>query len=92
MLTDAGAVTLAVPRDRNGSFEPRLIPRHARRLAGFNERILSLHARGMSVRDILSDAFASPTDTARPPLMLSHQMRTPPASAGEPAAGRDDHG
>ncbi|MEZ0095262.1 IS256 family transposase [Streptacidiphilus sp. EB129] len=54
VLTDVGAVTLAVPRDRNGEFEPQLVPKNARRLAGFNERILSLYARGMSVRDIRS--------------------------------------
>ncbi|MCX5208367.1 IS256 family transposase [Kitasatospora sp. NBC_00240] len=54
VLTDVGAVTVAVPRDRNGDFEPRLVPRNTRRLAGFNERILSLYARGMSVRDIRS--------------------------------------
>ncbi|MGC0423483.1 IS256 family transposase [Embleya sp. AB8] len=54
VLTDAGEVTIAVPRDRNGDFEPALVPRHARRSAGFNERILSLYARGTSVRDIRS--------------------------------------
>ncbi|MFB7867431.1 IS256 family transposase [Streptomyces sp. NPDC056069] len=54
VLTDAGAVTLAIPCDRNGDFEPRLVPKNARRLAGFNDRILSLYARGMSVRDIRS--------------------------------------
>nr|WP_234391974.1 transposase [Streptomyces sp. WM6378] len=54
VLTDAGAITLAVPRDRNGDFEPSLVPKNARRLAGFNERILSFYARGMSVRDIRS--------------------------------------
>ncbi|MCD9166302.1 IS256 family transposase, partial [Streptomyces albireticuli] len=54
MLTDAGAVTLGVPGDREGSFEPQLVPKHARRLAGFNEQVLSLYARGMSVRDIRS--------------------------------------
>lgn len=54
VLTDAGAVTLAVPRDRGGTFEPQLAPKHARRLAGFNEQILSLYARGISVRDIRS--------------------------------------
>ncbi|MFE1987616.1 transposase, partial [Streptomyces mirabilis] len=54
VLTDAGAVTLAVPRDRDGSFEPQLVPKHTRRLAGFNEQVLSLYARGMSVRDIRS--------------------------------------
>ncbi|MFB7621065.1 IS256 family transposase [Kitasatospora sp. NPDC056181] len=54
VLTDVGAVKVAVPRDRNGDFEPRLVPKNARRLAGFNERVLSLYARGMSVRDIRS--------------------------------------
>lgn len=52
VLTDIGAVEVAVPRDRNGEFEPKIVPKHARRLAGFNEQILSLYARGMSVRDI----------------------------------------
>ncbi|GAB3437316.1 hypothetical protein GCM10027569_92080 [Flindersiella endophytica] len=52
VLTDIGAVPVTVPRDRNGSFEPRIVPKHARRLAGFNEQVLSLYARGMSVRDI----------------------------------------
>jgi transposase-like protein len=41
-----------MPRDRQGSFEPQIVPKHARRLAGFNEQVLSLYARGMSVRDI----------------------------------------
>ncbi|MEU6656292.1 transposase, partial [Streptomyces sp. NPDC046900] len=54
VLTDAGAVTVTTPRDRNGSFEPKLGPKHARRLGGFNEQILSLYARGMSARDIRS--------------------------------------
>lgn len=52
VLTGAGAVPVSVPRDRNGSFEPQLVPKHSRRLAGFNEQILSLYARGMSIRDI----------------------------------------
>lgn len=50
--TDIGAVDLAVPRDREGSFEPRVVPKGARRLEGFNERIIALYARGMTVRDI----------------------------------------
>ncbi|WP_372460272.1 IS256 family transposase [Nocardia coffeae] len=52
VLTDIGAVEVNTPRDRNGSFEPKIVPKHARRLVGFNEQILSLYARGMSVRDI----------------------------------------
>lgn len=54
VLTDIGAVEVTVPRDRNGCFEPQIVPKHVRRLAGFNEQILSLYARGMSVRDIRS--------------------------------------
>jgi putative transposase len=52
VLTDIGAVDIEVPRDRNGTFEPKLVPPHSSRLAGFNERIISLYAGGMTVRDI----------------------------------------
>ena len=52
VLTEDGAVDLAVPRDRNGSFEPVIVPKGARRLDGFDDRILSLYARGMTVREI----------------------------------------
>ena len=41
-----------MPRDREGTFEPRLIPKHARRFAGFDDKILALYARGMTVREI----------------------------------------
>jgi putative transposase len=54
VLTDVGAVGIEVPRDRNGEFEPRIVAKGARRLSGFNEQVLSLYARGMSVRDIRS--------------------------------------
>jgi len=52
VLTDIGAVDLAVPRDRNGSFDPRIVRKGQTRLAGFNERIIALYARGMTTRDI----------------------------------------
>jgi putative transposase len=52
VLTEDGAVELAIPRDRNGSFEPQIVPKGSRRLEGFDERIVSLYARGMSVREI----------------------------------------
>jgi putative transposase len=52
VLTDVGAVRIDVPRDREGTFEPRLIPKHERRLAGFDDKIVSLYARGMTVREI----------------------------------------
>jgi len=52
VLTDAGAIPVKVPRDRNGEFEPKLVPKHARRLEGFNDIVLSLISRGMTTRDV----------------------------------------
>jgi putative transposase len=49
---DMGEVTLKTPRDRNGTFEPQLIAKGQRRLAGFDEKILALYAKGMTTRDI----------------------------------------
>lgn len=49
---ESGELTLRTPRDRDGTFEPLLIPKHRRRLAGFDEKILALFAKGMSTRDI----------------------------------------
>ena len=46
------AQSVDVPRDRDGSFEPILIPKHERRFTGFDERIIAMYARGMSVREI----------------------------------------
>jgi transposase-like protein len=43
---------LAIPRDRNGEFEPVLIPKHQRRIAGLDDKILAMYARGTSLRDI----------------------------------------
>lgn len=50
--TETGPVEIAVPRDREGTFEPRLIAKHQRRLEGFDEKVLALYARGMTTRDI----------------------------------------
>lgn len=52
VLTDVGAVELAIPRDRDGSFEPGLVPKGTSRLGGFDERVIAMYARGMTVRDI----------------------------------------
>src|SRR5499425_2162817 len=52
VLTDVGAVDLAVPRDRNGSFDPKIVRKGQTRLDGFNDRIIALYARGMTTRDI----------------------------------------
>lgn len=52
VLTDSGALRIAVPRDREGTFEPLLIGKHERRFQGFDDKILALYARGMTVREI----------------------------------------
>jgi putative transposase len=52
LATEVGPVPLAVPRDRGGSFEPRLVPKGARRAGGLDDMIISLYAGGMTVRDI----------------------------------------
>lgn len=57
LLTDAGALALDVPRDRNGSFEAKLVPKHQRRIEGFNDLVLGLVSRGMTVRDTQAHLF-----------------------------------
>lgn len=52
VLTTDGGVRIEVPRDRTGSFEPLLIPKHARRFTGFDDKIIAMYARGMTVREI----------------------------------------
>lgn len=47
-----GELPIDIPRDRHGSFEPQLIPKHQTRWTGFDDKILSLYARGMTVREI----------------------------------------
>ncbi len=50
--TDIGPVVIEVPRDREGNFEPVIVPKHARRLDGFNESIISLYAKGLTTGEI----------------------------------------
>ena len=52
VLTGEGPLRIEVPRDRDGSFEPVLIPKHERRFTGFDEHIIALYARGMTMREI----------------------------------------
>ena len=51
-MVDSEPVELAPPRDRNGDFQPQLIPKRQKYFEGFDEKILAMYARGMSVRDI----------------------------------------
>ena len=52
VLTGGGPVRIEVPRDREGSFEPLLIGKHERRFSGFDDKIVAMYARGMTVREI----------------------------------------
>jgi putative transposase len=52
VLTDDGPLPIAVPRDRHGTFEPQLIGKHERRFTGFDDKIIALYARGLTVREI----------------------------------------
>ena len=52
LMTEHGPVALDTPRDRNGSFEPKIVRKRQRRFVGFDEKILALYSRGLSTRDI----------------------------------------
>jgi putative transposase len=52
LITEDGEMKISIPRDRLSDFEPQLIAKHQRRFAGFDEKIISLYARGMTVREI----------------------------------------
>lgn len=62
LRTDIGEVTVEVPRDRAGTFTPVVVSKHQRRLAGFDDAVISLYAKGMTTGDIanhLSDVYDS---------------------------------
>ena len=52
VLTDDGPLRIEIPRDRKGSFEPQLIGKHERRFTGFDDKIIAMYARGMTVREV----------------------------------------
>jgi putative transposase len=53
VLTDSGSLELSIPRDRQSSFDPQLLAKYQRRFPGFDEKIVSMYARGMSTREIV---------------------------------------
>ena len=52
VLTEVGPVEIAVPRDRDGTFEPKLVPKHSRRLTGIEDLVISLSAKGLTTGEI----------------------------------------
>lgn len=52
VLTDDGPLRIDVPRDRHGAFEPQIIGKHERRFTGFDDKIIALYARGLTVREV----------------------------------------
>jgi transposase-like protein len=52
--TKEGEMTLKIPRDRDGTFEPQAVPKHSRDVSGIQEKVLAMYGRGMSERDISS--------------------------------------
>jgi transposase-like protein len=64
--TEIGEVIIDVPRDRAGTFEPQIVPKHQRRIAGFDEAVISLYAKGMTTGDIVAHlADVYDTDISR---------------------------
>jgi putative transposase len=53
VITDTGQIELAVPRDRQARFDPQLIAKYQRRFPGFDDKVISMYARGMSTREIV---------------------------------------
>lgn len=63
VLSESGALSLEIPRDRESSFAPMLVPKGVRRLPGFDKKVLSLYARGLTVRELqahLEECYAVP--------------------------------
>jgi transposase-like protein len=61
VLTDDGPLRIDVPRDRHGEFEPQIIGKHERRFSGFDDKIIALYSRGLTVREVqahLLDMYA----------------------------------
>ena len=55
VITNNGAIEIAIPRDRNAEFEPQIIKKHQKRFDLFDDKIISMYALGMTTRDIQGD-------------------------------------
>ena len=68
---DFGDLPIEIPRDRHGEFEPQIIPKHQRRWTGFDDKIISLYARGLTVREIQAHLFELYGTEVSPSLISS---------------------
>ena len=75
VLTEDGAIDIAVPRDRNSTFEPVIVPKGERRLDGFDDRNVSLYARGTTVREIQGSLIRRPRCPQEPLLHHAQGLR-----------------
>jgi putative transposase len=71
VLTGEGPLRLDLPRDRDGTFEPILIPKHERRFTGFDDKIIAMYARGMTMREIRSFLLESYAVAVSPEFISS---------------------
>jgi putative transposase len=90
VLTDDGALPLAIPRDRASTFAPQLVPKGVRRLPGFDQKVLSLYARGLTTRELQAhleecyqvpvspDLISAVTDAILPELQAWQQRPLEP--------------
>ncbi len=63
--TDQGPLELEIPRDRDATFEPRIVGKHQREFAGFSDKILSMYSRGMTNREITEHLAVSSAEIIR---------------------------
>ena len=82
-----GELPIEIPRDRHGTFEPQLTPKHQTRWAGFDHKILSLYARGMTVREIQSHLEEMYGTEVSPTLISTSKFGTA-ACASKPSIWR----
>jgi putative transposase len=87
VLTGDGKVLIETPRDREGGFEPLLLPKHARRLTAFDDSIVALYARGLTVREIQGVPTWHRRGIARRPGQI-HRVRRDRSHAQPPVSGR----
>jgi transposase-like protein len=88
LLTEDGEIKIAVPRDRAGSFEPQLVAKGQTRFDGFDDKILSLYARGMTVREIQGHTWASSTAPRSRPISSAGSPMPSSMRCGNGKTGR----